>query len=434
MRQNGGFFMSTGNQEYIRDMNRALVLEAIANHPPLSRADLAKMLHLTKATVSTIVQELLDRQLVIELGSAEKTSMGRKPILLTFNNRCGSIIAVDLGVKKITILTGDLKGKSCTVKEYPIDPSLSLEEYLISLLHTTKSDLPKTPCGLVGISIGIYGVVCDDLVLFTPYYDLKHSNLKNYLEEEFQVPVIVENEANLSVIGEAACAEHFKNMIFLNIHEGVGMGILIDGELYTGQNGYAGEFGHTILFPDGRPCPCGNHGCLEQYISEAAVLNDFAAAEGLENVSVERFIQYYQEGNPNARKVMQDFTHYIGISLNTVLHTFNPDVIVINSSFTNYIPGLIDEITSGIQNRLRWYLHVLPAHLQDVSSSWAESASAPGTSSEFPPLSCWTCNSEISPCSEPHLDSAALHLDVASRHMKFQKKVLIHASMIRNLF
>lgn len=72
MRQNGGFFMSTGNQEYIRDMNRALVLEAIANHPPLSRADLAKMLHLTKATVSTIVQELLDRQLVIELGSAEK--------------------------------------------------------------------------------------------------------------------------------------------------------------------------------------------------------------------------------------------------------------------------------------------------------------------------------------------------------------------------
>ena len=157
--------MSTGNQEYIRDMNRALVLEAIANHPPLSRADLAKMLHLTKATVSTIVQELLDRQLVIELGSAEKTSMGRKPILLTFNNRCGSIIAVDLGVKKITILTGDLKGKSCTVKEYPIDPSLSLEEYLISLLHKTKSDLPKTPCGLVGISIGIYGVVCDDLVL-----------------------------------------------------------------------------------------------------------------------------------------------------------------------------------------------------------------------------------------------------------------------------
>ena len=111
--------MSTGNQEYIRDMNRALVLEAIANHPPLSRADLAKMLHLTKATVSTIVQELLDRQLVIELGSAEKTSMGRKPILLTFNNRCGSIISVDLGVKKITHSHRRSEGKIMYCKRIP---------------------------------------------------------------------------------------------------------------------------------------------------------------------------------------------------------------------------------------------------------------------------------------------------------------------------
>ena len=92
--------MSTGNQEYIRDMNRALVLEAIANHPPLPRADLAKMLHLTKATVSTIVQELLDRQLVIEPGSAEKLPWVENRFCFTFNNRYGSIIAVDLGVKR----------------------------------------------------------------------------------------------------------------------------------------------------------------------------------------------------------------------------------------------------------------------------------------------------------------------------------------------
>lgn len=358
--------MNTGNQEYIRDMNRSLVLEAIVNHPPMSRADLSKLLHLTKATVSTIVQELIDRRLVVELGSAE-TSMGRKPILLDFNSSCGSIIAVDLGVRKITILTGDLKGRSCSVKEYPVDSEIPLEDYLIDLLHRTKDSLPKSTHGLVGISIGIYGVVCDSLVLFTPYYDLKHSNLKNLLEEEFQVPVVIENEANLSVIGEAACSEHFRNMIFLNIHEGVGMGILVDGELYTGQNGYAGEFGHTILFPDGRPCPCGNHGCLEQYVSESALLRDFAAQEHLSSVTIDDFIRAYRNGNPTAQKLISDFTHYLGISLNTVLHTFNPDVIVINSSFTNYIPGLLEQITAGIQNRLRWYLHVIPSHLQDVS-------------------------------------------------------------------
>ena len=155
-------------------------------------------------------------------------------------------------------------------------------------------------------------------------------------------------------------------MIFLNIHEASAWESSLTANSTPARTLRRRIRPHHPL-PRWPALPCGNHGCLEQYISEAAVLNDFAAAEGLENVSVERFIQYYQEGNPNARKVMQDFTHYIGISLNTVLHTFNPDVIVINSSFTNYIPGLIDEITSGIQNRLRWYLHVLPAHLQDVS-------------------------------------------------------------------
>ena len=153
--------MTTGSQEYIRDMNRSLVLEAIVNHPPVSRADLAKMLHLTKATVSTIVQELMDRHLVIELGSAE-TALGRKPILLTFNSDCGSVIAVDLGVKKITIMTANLKGKSCCVKEYAVEPDTSLADYLIVLLHETIAGLPSTHYGAIGISIGIYGVVCDN--------------------------------------------------------------------------------------------------------------------------------------------------------------------------------------------------------------------------------------------------------------------------------
>ncbi len=137
--------MSTGNQEYIRDMNRACS-RGNRNHPPLSRADLAKMLHLTKATVSTIVQELLDRQLVIELGSAEKTSMGRKPI-------CLLLIIAAVHHRRRSRRKKDhhshrrSEGKIMYCKRYPIDPSLSLEEYLISLLHKTKSDLPKTPCG-----------------------------------------------------------------------------------------------------------------------------------------------------------------------------------------------------------------------------------------------------------------------------------------------
>lgn len=358
--------MPTGNQEYIRDMNRSLVLEAIINHAPLSRADLSKMLHLTKATISNIVQELIDRALVLELGSGD-APMGRKPILLTFNHRCGHVISVDFGVQRISIMSSDPLGCSCEVHEYPSQSDPTLTDHLIALLRETIRALPKTPYGVLGISVGIYGVVCDDTVLFTPYYDLKYSNLRTLLEEALHVPVIVENEANLSVIGEASFRPRHKNMIFLNIHEGVGMGILVNGQLYKGQNGYAGEFGHTILFPDGRPCPCGNKGCLEQYISETAILKEYAHGHGRTAASIDEFLYAYSQEDPAAQKALQDFIHYTAISLNNVLNTFNPDIIVINSSFTNDIPGLLEQITASVQNRLRWYLHVVPSQLQDVS-------------------------------------------------------------------
>lgn len=359
--------MPTGNQEYIRDMNRSLVLEAIVNHAPLSRADLSKKLHLTKATISNIVQELIDRELVLELGSGD-APMGRKPILLTFNHNCGHVISVDFGVRRISIMISDPLGCSCEVHEYPSRTDQSPEDHLISLLQETIHSLPETPYGILGISIGIYGVVCDNTVLFTPYYDLKYSNLRNLLEETFHVPVIVENEANLSVIGESSIGQGHRNMIFLNIHEGVGMGILVNGQLYKGQNGYAGEFGHTILFPDGRPCPCGNQGCLEQYISESAILKEYAKGHGRTSASLDEFLYAYSQENPAAQRALHDFVHYTAISLNTVLHTFNPDIIVVNSSFTNDIPGLLDQITASVQNRLRWYLHVVPSQLQDVSA------------------------------------------------------------------
>lgn len=362
----GGYRMPTGNQEYIRDMNRSLVLEAIINHAPLSRADLSKMLHLTKATISNIVQELIDRALVLELGSGD-APMGRKPILLTFNHRCGHVISVDFGVQRISIMTSDPLGCGCEVHEYPSQSDQTLTDHLIALLRETIRALPKTPYGVLGISVGIYGVVCDDTVLFTPYYDLKYSNLRTLLEEALHVPVIVENEANLSVIGEASFRQRHKNMIFLNIHEGVGMGILVNGQLYKGQNGYAGEFGHTILFPDGRPCPCGNKGCLEQYISETAILKEYAHGHGRTAASIDEFLYAYSQEDPAAQKALQDFIHYTAISLNNVLNTFNPDIIVINSSFTNDIPGLLEQITASVQNRLRWYLHVVPSQLQDVS-------------------------------------------------------------------
>lgn len=359
--------MITGSKELIRDINSHLVLESIVNKGPISRADLSKALGLTKATISAIVQVLIDEHLVIEIGSAQ-TYKGRKPILLDLNQSGGHVISLDVSVDYITVLTSDLKGTHCFVKQYKNKGgSQEILPVLIPIIEKTIEGLPSTVNGVIGISIGIHGVVHHNQVMFTPYYSIKEDNLSEALSEHFHVPVYMDNEANLSVLGERTFYFNYPNIINLSVHSGIGMGILIDDQLYTGYNGYAGEFGHTIIVPDGRPCPCGNHGCFEQYASERAILIDYAKRKGNEEVSIDTLIRAYQAQDSDAREVISQFVKYMAIGINNILNTFNPNLIIINSSFTMYIPNITRQIQDSLCNRMDKYCTILPSGLQDTA-------------------------------------------------------------------
>lgn len=359
--------MITGSKELIRDINSHLVLESIVNKGPISRADLSKALGLTKATISAIVQVLIDEHLVIEIGSAQ-TYKGRKPILLDLNQSGGQVISLDVSVDYITVLTSDLKGTHCFVKQYKNKGgSQEILPVLIPIIEKTIEGLPSTVHGVIGISIGIHGVVHHNQVMFTPYYSIKEDNLSEALSEHFHVPVYMDNEANLSVLGERTFYFNYPNIINLSVHSGIGMGILIDDQLYTGYNGYAGEFGHTIIVPDGRPCPCGNHGCFEQYASERAILIDYAKRKGNEEVSIDTLIRAYQAQDSDAREVISQFVKYMAIGINNILNTFNPNLIIINSSFTMYIPDITRQIQDSLCNRMDKYCTILPSGLQDTA-------------------------------------------------------------------
>lgn len=359
--------MMIGSQELIRDINRRLVLKTIINNPPMSRADLAKRLNLTKATISYIVQDLIIEHLVTEIGSGD-TAMGRKPILLDFCSGAGWAVAIDIGVHQINALTSDLRGENCSVKEFPLVGYEKPMEAIKKILHETIDNLPPAHYGVIGISVGIYGVVWENEVLFTPYYHLSASQLATALASEFGVPVRIENDANLAVLGESAFFHTNKNMIYINVHDGIGMGILIDGQLYTGYNGHAGELGHTILFPHGRPCPCGNNGCLEQYASEKAILADYAKKVKRPSVTISDFLKSYQLDETEAVSSVNSFTAYMGIAVNNILNTFNADLIIINSSFTNYIPSLNTAIQDSLRIMQNQDYQILSSRLQDLSA------------------------------------------------------------------
>ena len=359
--------MLTGSKEMIRDINSHLVLETVLNEGPISRASIAAKLGLTKATISTIVSNLIGKDLIQEIGS-DDTTLGRKPILLEFCQQNGHILSLDIGVKSISILTSDLKGNDCGLKQYPNNYTRdNIINGLMYIIQSCIDKLPNTVFGVVGICLGIHGVTHDNVVTFAPYYNYDNLPFKERLEAHFKVPVLLENEANLSIIGEKNFCYNVPNMIGVSIHTGIGIGIIINNELYTGCNGNAGEFGHTIVEAFGRPCPCGNKGCLEQYASERAILNEFMVRKSLHEADIDTFIAAYNAKDEDAIFMVEQFIKYISVGVNNVLNIFNPDVIVINSTLVMYIPDMLDRIKLQLKNRMNKYCTLVPSGLQDIS-------------------------------------------------------------------
>jgi predicted NBD/HSP70 family sugar kinase len=359
--------MITGSKELIRDMNSHLILEMILKEGTISRAALAKSSGLTKATVSAIVQKLIEQNLVIEAGN-DNTSLGRKPILLAFHANCGYALSIDVNANTISAMICNLKGENCHLKLYPNHAGREeIIPLLITIIRDMTASLEATPYGVVGIGLGIHGTVYENQVTFTPYSPYEQLPFQKALEQEFGIPIYLENEANLSVIGEHTFYYHTPNLIGISIHTGIGVGILMNNQLYTGANGNAGEFGHSIIEPDGRPCPCGNSGCLEQYASERSILTQFAGLKGLEHADIDSFVAACHKQDDDALSLLDDFIRYMSYGINNLLNTFNPDMIVINSSFTTYFPEVLRQIQDRLQNRMRMHCILVPSGLQDTS-------------------------------------------------------------------
>lgn len=359
--------MKLGSRELIRDINSRLVLETIINKQPISRAAISKELGLTKATVSAIVQDLLSSSLILEVGS-DDTSLGRKPILLSLNKKCGYAVSVEIGTSVISAMRSDLLCEDRAIKQIAT-PSAGLLFDSVTSLISSMCEEEQSPYGLVGICLGIHGITKHNEIIFTPYYEIADIPLGSMLSGHFDVPVFVHNEANLSAVGEyAVLPGNHKNIANLSIHSGVGMGLILNGRLYSGHTGRAGEFGHTIIAKGGRRCPCGNRGCLEQYTSERAVLSDYAKAAKLETAGFSAFTGAVRAGDPAARSVLDEFVQNLAIGVSNILNCFDPEILFVNSSFTREFPDLPERILAALPGSARRDLTLLPSFLNDTSA------------------------------------------------------------------
>ncbi|EPH95822.1 MULTISPECIES: ROK family transcriptional regulator [unclassified Enterococcus] len=331
----------------IREQNEAMILNAIIQQKEISRADLSSLTGLTKASVSAITKKLMDDSLIIEerVGNAS-TLGGRKPIMLTFNRHAGLVISMDIGYNYIEAMLAYIDGtliKHFSKKQVLINKENVLEN-IQSIFKEFSKIKPDVPHDIVGMTIAIHGIVYENQITFTPYYDLDDYPLHEELQKIYPFPVTLYNEANLAALGEYTFSSLSKNLISISIHSGVGAGIVHDGLLEIGKHGQAGEIGHTILFPQGKLCPCGNRGCLEQYTSNKVIYNEFAALKKMESVNSNILTYYIQKRDPDALAIAKKNAELLSAGINNLIMLYDPDVIVINSSLYRSVPEMIDWI------------------------------------------------------------------------------------------
>jgi predicted NBD/HSP70 family sugar kinase len=363
----------TGDLAMIKKINTAIVLESVLKNAPLSRAQISELTGLNKATVSSLVQDLIDSHLVVESGPGE-SSGGRKPVLLLFNRTAGFAIGVDLGVNYIRGVLTDLEGavvadRELVLAKQGVDDVL---QQLTDCIESLRADMPESPYGLVGIGVGVPGIVDDKgSILFAPNLAWSNVPLQQQLEERFGVPVTIDNEANAGAQGEQkyGAGRGIAHQIYVSVGIGIGTGIILNKELYKGASGYSGELGHLSIEMNGRPCRCGNLGCWELYASENALLEQ---AEPLGYRDLESLLAAAERGEEQVTQLFDWIGEWLGIGIANIVNVFNPEVVIIGNRMSRAERWIGGPLRATVTRRTLSYhrerMRILFAELSDRSA------------------------------------------------------------------
>ncbi len=345
--------MFTGDQEKVRKVNRSLILNTLRLHAPVSRAQVANITGLTRGTVSNIVNSLMEEGLVFE-DQLQDSKVGRPSILLRLRPDGGAVIGVEIGVDFISVLLTNFVAEPLWETRVNTSPSQSqtdiihqAETYIEQALDIAKAQTLRP----LGIGVGLPGLVNvrQGNLIMAPNLHWTNVPLRLMWNQRFHLPIYIDNEANLSTLGEYyfGVARHTDNFIYLSSGIGLGGGVMIDGRLFRGTNGYGGEIGHIQRDPQGEECACGRIGCWETLVGPRAVLrrvkNELnvkqdmqlleACSGDLGNLTFEMIVRFALDGNAICRQAMEDVAVNLGVGIADLVNIFNPQMIVIGGAF-----------------------------------------------------------------------------------------------------
>jgi glucokinase-like ROK family protein len=354
----------------MRKLNRSLILNLIRQEGTVSRAAIAKRTSLSRSTVSSIISELLGENLVTEIGQGH-SSGGRRPILINFNYRAGYLVGVDLGATHILVLVTDLNGETIARQETDFAISVGPEIGLKKAADVVRRCLDHAGVRLdqvVGLGMGVPGPVEYALgrVVAPPIMPGWHGvALRDRLAEDLKLPVYLDNDANLGALGERwrGAGRGCPNLVYIKIGTGIGCGLILNGELYRGDVGSAGEIGHVTIDENGPPCKCGSYGCLESMAGGPAIAlraqqsiragqaTALSEVQPIESITARDVALAARAGDRLAQQLFADAGKHIGVALASLANLLNPGLIIIGGGVAQAGDLLLEPIRKTVEQR-----------------------------------------------------------------------------------
>jgi predicted NBD/HSP70 family sugar kinase len=343
----------------IRDINRQIVLNYVREKEPISRADIARETALQRSTISTIIDALQADGLIEEIGAGESTG-GRPPTLLRIRTSGVMAIGVDITPSQTIVAVSNLAGRVLEQQAFPTDPQF--QKTITRVVTCVKEMAGKYKGSIEGVGVSLPGLVDTDRsrMIYVPYFKWRSLEIAEIISSATGLDVTVENDANAAALAELWFGRpevsQVRDFVMVLVAEGIGTGIVFDGQIYKGQYSAAGEFGHMIIGQEGPvACSCGNYDCWEAFSSERAALARYQQMGGHYSCTFNfsELIMRALAGERAAQDALLETAHYLGIGISNLIVGFSPEAVIVGGRITRAWSLVSEAIGEMVERSIR---------------------------------------------------------------------------------
>lgn len=337
--------MQAANREITKAINQFNILNAIRRSGLISRVEIAQLTGQSRAAVTNVTAHLIKEGTILEKQTKPSGSRGRRRVMLALNPSAAYVVGVKLSAFQLSFAVTNMQADVISALTVPVRIGKRSAEFVTDLMEegirhcVAKAKLRMKM--ISGIGVGIPGFVDSrkGITYWSPLYRQGNAYLKDLIQDRFKIPTYIENDANTVTLAEQWFGEGMgvDNFIVVTVEHGVGMGIVVNGQIYRGERGIGAEFGHLVIRPGGETCRCGKRGCIESYVADYKVLEAGAKAaeeglwkyEDISSLTIEDLTDLATKGEPVLKEIFRHSGEILGLGISGLIQVFNPKKIII---------------------------------------------------------------------------------------------------------